>query len=89
MFQAHGLGVLVTLTERGPRRLRAGGPGHLSNERRLLAALDEALAGRLRKLLVEFEGTCAASSRLGPVDDAAAGAIVVSEARRSRAEGGF
>jgi hypothetical protein len=36
-------------------------PAHLANERRLLSALDDeqldALAGLLRKLLVEFEGS--------------------------------
>jgi DNA-binding MarR family transcriptional regulator len=52
---------LITLTDRGRELFERVVPAHLANERRLLAALDdderELLAGLLRKLLVEFEGS--------------------------------
>jgi DNA-binding MarR family transcriptional regulator len=52
---------LITLTERGRELFERVVPAHLANERRLLAALEpgerEQLAGLLRKLLVEFEGS--------------------------------
>jgi DNA-binding MarR family transcriptional regulator len=52
---------LITLTERGRELFERIVPAHLANERRLLAALSEGeqetLAGLLRKLLVEFEGS--------------------------------
>jgi DNA-binding MarR family transcriptional regulator len=60
---------LITLTERGRALFERVAPAHLANERRLLAALDpaeqDALAGLLRKLLVEFEGSCAEERPLG------------------------
>jgi DNA-binding MarR family transcriptional regulator len=52
---------LIALTERGQELVERVIPAHLDNERRLLAALSpteqETLAGLLRKLLVEFEGS--------------------------------
>jgi DNA-binding MarR family transcriptional regulator len=52
---------LITLTERGRELFERVVPAHVGNERRLLAALEpgerEQLAGLLRKLLVEFEGS--------------------------------
>src|SRR4051794_35269239 len=58
----------ITLTERGQELVERVIPAHLENERRLLAALSaseqETLAGLLRKLLVEFEGS-QATPRLG------------------------
>jgi DNA-binding MarR family transcriptional regulator len=52
---------LVTLTAAGRELFERVTPAHLANERRLLAALPadelELLAGLLRKLLVEFEGS--------------------------------
>jgi DNA-binding MarR family transcriptional regulator len=52
---------LISLTDRGRELFERVVPAHLANERRLLAALDdeerELLAGLLRKLLVEFEGS--------------------------------
>lgn len=64
--------VLITLTERGRTLFERVVPAHLANERRLLAALSakeqEQLAGLLRRLLVEFEGSSAAAGapmRLG------------------------
>lgn len=62
---------LITLTERGRELFETVVPAHLANERRLLSALDdeerELLAGLLRKLLVEFEGSRdpAGGARLG------------------------
>jgi DNA-binding MarR family transcriptional regulator len=60
---------LITLTERGRELFERVAPAHLDNERRLLAALDpderDALAGLLRKLLVEFEGSRAEERPLG------------------------
>jgi DNA-binding MarR family transcriptional regulator len=51
---------LVSLTARGRERFERVVGAHLANERRLLSALDDdqldALAGLLRRLLVEFEG---------------------------------
>src|SRR4051812_1428357 len=51
----------ITLTARGRDLVDRVVPAHLTNERRLLAALDdgerEQLATLLRKLLVEFEGS--------------------------------
>jgi DNA-binding MarR family transcriptional regulator len=52
---------LISLTERGRELFERVVPAHLANERRLLSALDDeqldALAGLLRKLMVEFEGS--------------------------------
>lgn len=52
---------LVAMTPAGRELYERVVPAHLENERRLLAALDpdeeEQLAGLLRKLLVEFEGS--------------------------------
>jgi DNA-binding MarR family transcriptional regulator len=52
---------LISLTDRGRELFERVVPAHLANERRLLAALDdderELLAGLLRKLLAEFEGS--------------------------------
>lgn len=52
---------LISLTERGRELFERVTPAHLDNERRLLSALDadelDLLAGLLRKLLVEFEGS--------------------------------
>ncbi len=52
---------LISLTDRGRELAEAVVPAHLRNERRLLGALSgeelDALAGLLRKLLVEFEGS--------------------------------
>ena len=52
---------LISLTDRGRELLETVVPAHLRNERRLLSALSpaelDALAGLLRKLLVEFEGS--------------------------------
>src|SRR4051812_2095966 len=52
---------LISLTERGRELFERVVPAHLANERRLLSGLSddelEALAGLLRKLLVEFEGS--------------------------------
>jgi DNA-binding MarR family transcriptional regulator len=60
---------LITLTDRGRALFERVAPAHLANERRLLAALDpdeqEALAGLLRKLVVEFEGSRAEARPLG------------------------
>jgi DNA-binding MarR family transcriptional regulator len=53
--------VLITLTDKGRELFERAVPAHLDNEARLLAALDDdehrLLAGLLRKLLVEFEGS--------------------------------
>jgi DNA-binding MarR family transcriptional regulator len=53
--------VLITLTDKGRALFERAVPAHLDNESRLLAALDDEeqrlLAGLLRKLLVEFEGS--------------------------------
>jgi DNA-binding MarR family transcriptional regulator len=61
--------VRITLTAKGRELFERVAPAHLANERRLLAPLtreEEAqLAGLLRKLLLEFEGTCAAERALG------------------------
>jgi DNA-binding MarR family transcriptional regulator len=52
---------LISLTDRGRELFERVVPAHLANERRLLAGLSaeelETLAGLLRKLLVEFEGS--------------------------------
>ena len=52
---------LISLTDHGRELFERVAPAHLINERRLLSALSEAeqevLAGLLRKLLVEFEGS--------------------------------
>ena len=59
---------LISLTARGRELFERVVPAHLANERRLLSALSDeqvhALAGLLRKLLVEFEG-----SRASPETD--------------------
>src|SRR4051794_21399533 len=56
-----GRSTLITLTPRGRELFERVVPAHLANEERLLAALSaeerETLAGLLRKLLVEFEGS--------------------------------
>jgi len=61
--------VRITLTAEGRELFERAAPAHLANERRLLAPLtpDEEgqLASLLRKLLLEFEGTCAARRALG------------------------
>jgi DNA-binding MarR family transcriptional regulator len=53
--------VLIALTDKGRELFERAVPAHLENEARLLAALDDdeqrLLAGLLRKLLVEFEGS--------------------------------
>jgi DNA-binding MarR family transcriptional regulator len=60
---------LITLTPRGRELFERVVPAHLANERRLLSALtgaeQDALAGLLRKLLVEFEGSRGAPRALG------------------------
>jgi DNA-binding MarR family transcriptional regulator len=60
---------LITLTPRGRELFERVVPAHLANERRLLSALtgeeQQALAGLLRKLLVEFEGSRDAPRGLG------------------------
>jgi DNA-binding MarR family transcriptional regulator len=52
---------LISLTDRGRELFERVVPAHLANERRLLSGLSdhelELLAGLLRKLLVEFEGS--------------------------------
>ncbi len=54
-----GRGVFVTLTKKGLRLVDAVAPAHLTNERRLVAALSNAeratLVTLLRKLLLSFE----------------------------------
>lgn len=51
----------IRLTDRGRELFERVAPAHLDNERRMLSALTDAeretLAGLLRKLLVEFEGS--------------------------------
>ena len=66
--------VLIALTGKGRELFERVVPAHLENEARLLAALDDdeqrLLAGLLRKLLVEFEGstnTAGAGPHLGLV----------------------
>jgi DNA-binding MarR family transcriptional regulator len=60
---------LISLTDRGRELFERVVPAHLANERRLLSALSEdelqTLAGLLRKLLVEFEGSRPAAPALG------------------------
>jgi DNA-binding MarR family transcriptional regulator len=62
---------LISLTPRGRELFERVVPAHLANERRLLSGLGaeqlDALAGLLRKLLVEFEGShpADATSTLG------------------------
>jgi DNA-binding MarR family transcriptional regulator len=65
---------LVALTSQGRALFERAAPAHLDNEQRLLAALTEPeqqlLAGLLRKLLAEFEGSqpeTGQASRLGLV----------------------
>jgi DNA-binding MarR family transcriptional regulator len=52
---------LIVLTDRGRELFALAAPAHLANERRVLCALtkaeQETLAGLLRKLLAEFEGS--------------------------------
>jgi DNA-binding MarR family transcriptional regulator len=61
--------VRITLTDAGRELFERVAPAHLANERRLLAPLtaeeETQLAGLLRKLLLEFEGTSAAERTLG------------------------
>jgi DNA-binding MarR family transcriptional regulator len=61
--------VRITLTAKGRELFERVAPAHLANERRLLAPLtadEEALlAGLLRKLLLEFEGSCTHDAALG------------------------
>lgn len=63
--------VRITLTGKGRDLFERVAPEHLANERRLLAPLtaeeEHQLAQLLRKLLLEFEGTCAAERALGLV----------------------
>ena len=60
---------LVALTSQGQALFERVAPAHLDNEQRLLAALSEPeqelLAGLLRKLLVEFEGSRPAGTQEG------------------------
>jgi DNA-binding MarR family transcriptional regulator len=62
---------LVTLTAAGRELFERMIPAHLRNEERLLAALSpgerQVLAGLLRKLLVEYEGSAPGDERLGLV----------------------
>jgi DNA-binding MarR family transcriptional regulator len=61
--------VRITLTAKGRELFERVAPAHLANERRLLAPLDpeeqRQLAGLLRKLLLEFEGSCTQDAALG------------------------
>jgi len=61
--------VRITLTAKGRELFERVAPAHLANERRLLAPLtaeeETLLAGLLRKLLLEFEGSCARGEALG------------------------
>jgi DNA-binding MarR family transcriptional regulator len=61
--------VRITLTREGRELFERVAPAHLANERRLLAPLDaeeaRQLAGLLRKLLVEFEGSGTRDAALG------------------------
>jgi DNA-binding MarR family transcriptional regulator len=61
--------VRITLTTKGRELFERVAPAHLANERRLLAPLtpgeETQMAALLRKLLLEFEGTCAAEQALG------------------------
>jgi DNA-binding MarR family transcriptional regulator len=61
--------VRITLTREGRELFERVAPAHLANERRLLAPLsseeERQLAGLLRKLLLEFEGSCTQDAALG------------------------
>jgi len=61
--------VRITLTPTGRDLFERVAPAHLANERRLLAPLtreeEHELARLLRKLLLEFEGTCTHDTALG------------------------
>src|SRR5262245_36467165 len=61
--------VRITLTPKGRELFERVAPAHLANERRLLAPLtpeEEALlASLLRKLLLEFEGSCTRDDAIG------------------------
>jgi DNA-binding MarR family transcriptional regulator len=61
--------VRITLTPKGRDLFERVAPAHLANERRLLAPLtseeEHELARLLRKLLLEFEGTCTHDTALG------------------------
>jgi DNA-binding MarR family transcriptional regulator len=61
--------VRITLTAEGRELFERVAPAHLANERRLLAPLnaeeERLLAQLLRKLLLEFEGTCTRDVALG------------------------
>jgi DNA-binding MarR family transcriptional regulator len=61
--------VRITLTENGRELFERVAPAHLANERRLLAPLtaeeEGQLAQLLRKLLLEFEGSCTHDTALG------------------------
>src|SRR5262249_1687709 len=63
--------VRITLTAKGRELFERVAPAHLANERRLLSPLtpeeETELARLLRKLLLEFEGTCAGERELGLV----------------------
>ncbi len=61
--------VRITLTATGRELFERVAPAHLANERRLLAPLtaeeERQLAHLLRKLLLEFEGSCTHDAALG------------------------
>jgi DNA-binding MarR family transcriptional regulator len=61
--------VRITLTAKGRELFERVAPAHLANERRLLASLspeeEHQLAHLLRKLLLEFEGSCTTDTALG------------------------
>jgi DNA-binding MarR family transcriptional regulator len=61
--------VRITLTREGRELFERVAPAHLANERRLLAPLnteeERQLAHLLRKLLLEFEGSCTQDAALG------------------------
>ena len=77
----------IRLTDQGTAVFERVAPAHLANERRLLVSLSEAerevLADLLRKLLVEYEGSCAPptlEARLGMMLVSAHKTIVMREA---------
>jgi DNA-binding MarR family transcriptional regulator len=78
---------LITLTDRGREVFEHVVPAHLDNERRLLSALSveelDALAGLLRKLLVEFEGSRPGARATGGLGMTLAPAHVAVELREA------